>query len=95
MPTFEIELWERELRKIPQTTVEAETSMRARALGLDEFRMMKVPFTLDTSVEAREENYDDQESESARVSTVVEWANSKAGRAWVTESGLAWLLSFK
>ena len=33
MATLELELWERELRKIPQTTVEAETRMQTRALG--------------------------------------------------------------
>jgi hypothetical protein len=95
MPKFEIGLWERELRRIPQTSVEAETSMQACALGLDDFRRLKVPFTADTSVDVREENQDDTKSESARVSSIIEWANSKAGKAWVTTNGLDWLLTFK
>ena len=56
---------------------------------------MSVPLTLQTSIDAREENEDDKKSESARVSRIVEWANFKADQIWTTENGLERLLKFK
>jgi hypothetical protein len=94
MQTFEIELWEKEFRKIPTTTVEAETRMQARALGLGDFRRLQVGFSAVTAVNAREENEDENQSETERVAGVVEWANSR-GKSFVLANGLEWLLTFK
>lgn len=95
MPTFEIELWENGCRQIPQTDVKAKTRMQARALGLGHFRRLGIPFTSATSVEARDEDEDEKQWESARVSVVVEWARSKQGMPFIIDNGLVWLLSFQ
>jgi hypothetical protein len=97
MSSYVIKLWTAgKDGRVPKTSVEAETNLEACVHGLDEFRLLKEPFDLDSRVVAKlaaNDDDDDDGAEPITVSDVVAWAKGR-GRRFVTDQKLDWLLTF-
>ena len=108
MPKYRVSLWHQldgsggKPGHVPGTDVleGAETELEAAALGLADFPKLGKQFDLDSELEVRILNEDDELPEPAEgyrritVKDVVDWAN-RDGKEFVTANNLEWLMTFK